>query len=52
MFTVVCLSDPGFVCTADDGGTQDDDELPSIPVEEILQQLTLQDQTDPATTTD
>ena len=46
MFTVVCLSDPGFVCTSEDGGTQDDDELPSIPVEEMLQRLTLQDLTE------
>ena len=46
MYTVVCLSDSGFVCTSEDEGTQDDDdELPSIPVEEMLQQLTLQDQT-------
>ena len=39
----VCPSDPNFVCTSEDG---DDDELPSIPVEEMLQQLTLQDQTE------
>ena len=51
MNSVVCPSDPGFVCTADDGGTQGD-ELISIPAEEILQQLTSQDQTDPATPTD
>ena len=42
----ICPSDPSFVCTSEDGGTQDDDELPSIPVEEMLQQLTLQDQTE------
>ena len=45
MYTVVCPLDPGFVCTSEDGGTQDD-ELLSVPVEEMLQQLILQDQTE------
>ena len=47
MYAVVFPSDSGFVCTSEDGGTQqNDDKLPSIPVEEMLQQVTLQDQTD------
>ena len=36
LYTVVCPSDPGFVCTSEDGGTQDDDQLPSMPVDEML----------------
>ena len=53
MYAVVCPSDLGFVCTSEDGGTQqDDNELLSVPVEEMLQQVTLQDQTDPATPMD